>query len=87
MNQKQNAPSCPNCHDSQAVIPFYYGLPTIDQILNAKSGSIAIGSAKMWPERPTHTCKSCLTEFNKQGVTGILTDPLFEIHNDQAVAA
>lgn len=87
MKHKQNIPNCPNCSDFHAVIPFYYGLPTIDQILSAKEGMIAIGSAKMWPERPTHTCKSCLIEFNNQGITGNLTNPLFDIKIDKAAAA
>lgn len=87
MKQKHNNPSCPNCTTAQAVIPFYYGLPTIDHILNAKNGTLAIGSAKMWPERPSHTCKSCLIEFNAKGITGDWINPLIGIESDKAVAA
>lgn len=87
MKQNHNHVNCPECTKAQTVIPFYYGLPTIDQILKAKAGSIALGNASLWPERPTHTCTSCLVEFNLKGITGDWVNPFSKTTHKEAVAA
>jgi len=74
MNKSQT-PCCPECNSIKAVIPFFYGLPTLQTILDAKAGTIALGDSSLWPERPSHTCTSCSKEFNEIGVTGMWTNP------------
>lgn len=87
MKQNKTHLHCPECSKAQTVIPFYYGLPTIDQILKAKAGQIAIGNADLWPERPTHTCTSCYVEFNIKGITGDWINPFSNTQLKEAVAA
>lgn len=79
-------PTCPNCNTHSDVIPFYYGLPSLPVILDAKAGKIALGNAALWPERPSHTCKTCATEFNHLGKTGEWKDP-FVMTTEKQVAA
>lgn len=79
--------SCPDCTQCENVIPFFYGLPTLQTLIDAKSGKIALGDSSLWPDRPTHTCKNCSSEFNEQGITGEWKNPFFGSEAESQVAA
>lgn len=85
MNQ-MSQPCCPDCLTHTEVIPFFYGLPSLHIIMDAQAGKIALGDASLWPDRPTHTCKTCSTEFNTNGKTGVWKNP-FVYQSDNQVAA
>jgi len=86
MSQTSN-PCCPECLVQETVIPFFYGLPTLQTLMDAKSGMLALGDATLWPHRPTHTCKACSSEFNELGKTGEWKNPFYTTDSETQVAA
>lgn len=81
------SPACPECQQKNSVIPFFYGLPTLQTLMDAKSEKIALGDSTLWPDRPTHTCKNCSSEFNELGITGVWNNPFFTVDTESQVAA